>query len=42
MTKEDRSMRFSRRIQQMDTSVLRELLALTAKPDIISLSLIHI
>ena len=29
-------MRFSRRIQQMDTSVLRELLALTAKPDIIS------
>ena len=29
-------MRFSNRIQQMDTTVLRELLALTAKPDIIS------
>ena len=29
-------MRFSNRIQQMDTSALREVLALTAKPDIIS------
>ena len=29
-------MRFSNRIQQMDTTVLRELLALPAKPDIIS------
>ena len=29
-------MRFSKRIVQMDTSTVRDVLALTAKPDIIS------
>ena len=33
---------FSERIDRLTSSLIRELLALTQKPDIISLSLIHI